>query len=303
MGQNYINEYLAKKDEEFVTFIKEWLKYEFDYGENLYSDAFIQAANQEIEEYPFAPCQLNCYITPWCCLEAFYHYVNSRLSEDDQFDFEKHITKEYYNEYDDVELCDYFSYWSSLRSELRSLGKTNTQIHLCGLTPYDIEKYYGAIDKQLDEYKGKVNCIKKLKIDILKECIDFRQNELDDINDPYSSSFLWKDSQDWICLEIAAIKNTIAAIEKDAMDSPLYDNDLYIINNLENWIGNLLDIDNRNSTKRFGLYTKLFLKRAFERDSWQRYLLRELGVEKSKAYFVAKQDNKHLPFSPVIEGI
>ena len=51
-----------------------------------------------------------------------------------------------------------------------------------------------------------------------------------------------------------------------------------------------------------GKMTTLEAKRAFEKDSWQRYLLRKLGVEKSKTYLIAKHYNKQLPFSPIIEN-
>ena len=78
---DFISEYESQKNEEFIIFIKAWLKYELTYRKNLYSDSFIHAAYQEIEEYPFAPCGLNCYIIPWDCLEVFYDSVNSRLPQ------------------------------------------------------------------------------------------------------------------------------------------------------------------------------------------------------------------------------
>lgn len=289
---NWYSEYESKQNEEFIIFIKEWLKEGLIYGKDFYSDSFIHAAYQEIEEYPFAPCGLNCYIAPWSCLEAFYDSVNSHLSKEEQFNFEQNISIEDYNLYDDVSLCFYFGHWFS-----------NDKHHLCYLTLDDMEKYYDAIDNLLEKYKGRVNCIKKLKIDILQECIDFRQEELNEIeiDSSYGSSLI-ANSKDWICLEINAIKNKIASIETNAMEMPLYAVDIYIINKLENWIGHLLDSDHRYSTKRFGMQTKLFLKRAFEKDSWQRYLLRKLGVEKSRTYLIAKYYNKRLPFPSIIEN-
>lgn len=303
IDHNFISDYESKKNEEYTVFIKEWLKHEQANRLNLYSESFFKAAYQEIEESPFELCGLNCYIAPWHCLDNFYYSVNSRLSPKDSFNFEENISIEYYNQYDNVSMCYYLGYWSSLELDTPvTLDDPAFKYHLCGLTPYDIEMYYKAIDDSLEKYKGKVNCIKKRKIDILKECIDFRTKALNEIDNPeYGFTSLYENSRDWICLEINAITDKITEIESNAMDVPLYEEDLYIINKLENWIGYILDRDNRYSTERFGMYVKLFLKRAFEKDSWQRYLLRELGAEKSRIYLIAKYNNKKLPFSPIIE--
>ena len=51
---DWYSEYESKKNEEFIIFIKEWLKEGLIYGKDFYSDSFIHAAYQEIEEYPIA---------------------------------------------------------------------------------------------------------------------------------------------------------------------------------------------------------------------------------------------------------
>lgn len=299
-GYNFISEFEARTNEEFISFIKEWLNHEQVYRKDLYSESFIQAAYQEIDEYPIAPCGLNCYMIPWHCLEAFYYSVNLRLPEKDQFDFEQYIPIEYYEQYDDVSSCCYPDFWFTLAlEESDNLDITKKQIF--NLTLSDKEKYYETIDGLLEDYKGKVKCVKKMKINILKECINFRQESIDEKCCSITDSLFIEDNKDWICLEIEAIKNKIKAIESNAMDTPLHIVDLKIITKLENWIGNLLDKDHRDSTKMFGMHTRLFLKRAFEKDSWQRYLLRKLGFEKSRIYLIAKHYNKRLPFPPVVE--
>lgn len=286
---DWIYDFEGKKNEEFLIFINKWLEYELEYRSELYSDVFIQASYKELEENPFAPAGLNCHIVPLVCIEEFYNSVNSRIPSNDRFDFNQHISSEYYEEYDDCFFC-FLGYW-----DLNFFSENAKRY--CFLHPLDIKEYYNYIDNLLDEYKGKVYTTKALKKAILQECIDFRQNDLDN---PDSYIFIDK-NRDWISLEIYAIKSQMDKIERShAMELPINSCEINLINELDNWIKYIQDRDNRYSVKRLAKYVEIFLDRAFKKDDWQRYLLNKLGVEKSKSYFLAREGYTHLPFPPTI---
>lgn len=292
--ENWIEQFELKKNEEFVIFIEEWLKEDSLLRSELYTDTFLRFAWEELEMSKgciLANCQLNCYINPYECLEIFYSNVNNHLPDIEQFDFKKNIPLEYYNKYDDPTITSYFG---SMYNDL----SLDDHVYF-GLTIRNLKEYYSDIDSQFNLFRGKVNCLRALKIKILQDSIFIREKALRFISSDLFGN-LYLNSEDYIRLEMNAIKIKIKKIESNAMELPLtfYENEC--LDALENWISNMQDTDTRYHVELFCLRAKVFIDQAFKRDMWERLLLCTLGVENSKIYLESKEYNKKLPFSPEI---
>lgn len=305
--ENWVIEYEFKKQEDFLLFVQAFLKWDCLERPQLYSDAFIKQANYEIEN-PIDNCYigLNCHIIPMACLNLFYSSVNSELPEELQFDFENNVTEEYYDYYETECLKD-----AELPVLLLDIDAITYSKSYLDMNQTDLEEYYNEYEKVLDDFVGKWNCIKFIKLRCLNNLLKYVEGAIYADNDS-----LYKNHEDYINLEINAIKSKINKLEETSFEPPINDYDCNMLNELNDWVLNMRDKtifdspfndyecnvfyelnkweinmfskSSRDSIEIFCNESDKFIERAINKDSWERLLLCKLGFYYSKEYLLSK---------------